>query len=239
MAPEVFAGGTVSPRSDVFSLAATLWTLLTGKPPVYADPTQAARAVVPGVSTELEQTLTRRASRCIPERRVASVAAFATRARRAARRERRASRSRISVERPDVAAQPDRGDRARPRRASSRPPRLDRAGRPHHGRARLPGGLGRRRAARSSACGCLRARASPARSSQRGEGQAVPDCRNDPRFAAQIAAGTGYVPYTMLVVPLKRGGEHDRRAVDPRSPRRRAVRRRGRRRARPCSPSSR
>ena len=35
----------------------------------------------------------------------------------------------------------------------------------------------------------------------------MPDCRNDPRFAAQIAAGTGYVPHTMLVVPLKRGGE--------------------------------
>jgi hypothetical protein len=36
-----------------------------------------------------------------------------------------------------------------------------------------------------------------------GEGIAVPDCRNDPRFAAQIAAGTGYVPNTMVVVPLK------------------------------------
>jgi hypothetical protein len=32
----------------------------------------------------------------------------------------------------------------------------------------------------------------------------VPDCRNDPRFAARIAAGTGYVPYTMLLVPLMR-----------------------------------
>ena len=31
----------------------------------------------------------------------------------------------------------------------------------------------------------------------------MPDCRNDPRFAAQIAAGTGYVPNTMLVVPLE------------------------------------
>jgi signal transduction protein with GAF and PtsI domain len=39
-----------------------------------------------------------------------------------------------------------------------------------------------------------------------GEGQAVPECRSDPRFAAQIAAGTGYVPHTMVVVPLKRGG---------------------------------
>ena len=36
-----------------------------------------------------------------------------------------------------------------------------------------------------------------------GDGVAVSDCRNDPRFAAQIAAGTGYVPNTMLVVPLK------------------------------------
>jgi GAF domain-containing protein len=36
-----------------------------------------------------------------------------------------------------------------------------------------------------------------------GEGIAVPECRSDPRFAAQIAAGTGYVPNTMLVVPLK------------------------------------
>ena len=37
MAPEVFAGGVVSPRSDVFGLAATLWTLLVGKPPVYGE----------------------------------------------------------------------------------------------------------------------------------------------------------------------------------------------------------
>jgi GAF domain-containing protein len=39
----------------------------------------------------------------------------------------------------------------------------------------------------------------------RGEAEAVQDCRTDPRFAAQIAAGTGYVPHTMAVVPLNRG----------------------------------
>ena len=39
-----------------------------------------------------------------------------------------------------------------------------------------------------------------------GEGVAVGDCRSDPRFAAQIAAGTGYVPHTMLVAPLERDG---------------------------------
>src|SRR5215211_3028313 len=74
MAPEVFAGGTVSPRSDVFGLAATLWMLLVGKPPVYADPTQLGK-VVPGVTPELEATI-RAGLEMIPERRVASIAAF-------------------------------------------------------------------------------------------------------------------------------------------------------------------
>src|SRR4051795_409094 len=53
MAPEVFAGGTVSPRSDVFGLAATLWTLLTGRPPVYVDP-RALGSVAEGADDELE-----------------------------------------------------------------------------------------------------------------------------------------------------------------------------------------
>jgi signal transduction protein with GAF and PtsI domain len=35
---------------------------------------------------------------------------------------------------------------------------------------------------------------------------AIPNCREDPRFAARIAEGTGYVPHTMLTAPLKRGG---------------------------------
>jgi GAF domain-containing protein len=34
----------------------------------------------------------------------------------------------------------------------------------------------------------------------------VGDCRNDERFAARVAAGIGYVPHTMLVVPLQRDG---------------------------------
>ena len=54
------------------------------------------------------------------------------------------------------------------------------------------------------------------------QAEAVPDCRNDPRFAAQIAAGTGYVPYTMLVGARSScRTERDRRAVDARPPRRR------------------
>jgi len=39
-----------------------------------------------------------------------------------------------------------------------------------------------------------------------GEPVAVPSCRTDPRFSAAVAAGTGYVPHTMLVMPLKHDG---------------------------------
>jgi GAF domain-containing protein len=39
-----------------------------------------------------------------------------------------------------------------------------------------------------------------------GQGVAVPNCRDDPRFAVRIAEGTGYVPHTMMAVPLVRDG---------------------------------
>ncbi len=74
MAPEVFAGGSVSPRSDVFSLAATLWTLLVGKPPVYAGPTKLLE-LVPDVPVEIAEAV-QAGLEMIPERRVASIAAF-------------------------------------------------------------------------------------------------------------------------------------------------------------------
>jgi signal transduction protein with GAF and PtsI domain len=34
---------------------------------------------------------------------------------------------------------------------------------------------------------------------------AIADCRADPRFASAVAAGTGYVPHTLLAVPLRLG----------------------------------
>ena len=75
MAPEVLVGESISPRSDVFGIAATLWTLLTGKPPAYDDRTPLAERV-PGVTTALEETL--RAGLALhPERRIASAQAFA------------------------------------------------------------------------------------------------------------------------------------------------------------------
>src|SRR5271154_462702 len=75
MAPEVFAGGAVSPRSDVFSLAATLWTLIVGKPPVYASPAK-LQELAPEVPPEIAEAV-QAGLEMIPERRVASIAAFA------------------------------------------------------------------------------------------------------------------------------------------------------------------
>jgi len=101
MAPEVFAGGNVSPRSDVFSLAATLWTLLTGKPPVYGDPTPLSQ-VAPGASPELEQCL-RSGLELLPERRIASAAAFASALGVPLAASRGESLALSAVDRPDIA----------------------------------------------------------------------------------------------------------------------------------------
>ena len=61
-----------------------------------------------------------------------------------------------------------------------------------------------------------------AATAESGKAQIVPQCRTDPRFAAEVATSTGYVPHTMLVVPLRRDGSVvgvlsllDRRGGDP------------------------
>jgi putative methionine-R-sulfoxide reductase with GAF domain len=199
MAPEVFAGGAVSARADVFGLAATMWTMITGTPPVYGDPTQLADEF-PGVTPELEQTL-RAGLEIIPERRVASVGAFAN----------ALGEKLVTSEGASLALSlnktPGSGDLIEAvvragagvfEAAAASIALTDRptgelvyqaawgAGANEIVGVRLPPGVG---IAGSVVAG--------------GEGVAVPDCRNDPRFAAQIAAGTGYVPNTMLVVPLK------------------------------------
>ena len=202
MAPEVFAGGTVSPRSDVFSLAATLWTLMTGKPPVYGDPTPLSKTV-PDATPELENCL-RAGLELLPERRMASAAAFA-----------RALGVPLALAEGEsfaLVAETEDGP----------PPNLLEA------IVKTSAGV-----FESAACSIalvdpitdelvyqaswgagakeiVGVRLPPGKGLagsvvQGGEPLAVPDCRNDPRFQAQIAAGTGYVPYTMLLTPLKRG----------------------------------
>src|SRR3954471_9274331 len=202
MAPEVFAGGTVSPRSDVFSLAATLWTLLTGKPPVYGDATPLS-SIVPGAGDALESSI-RAGLELLPERRTSSCTAFAQALGISLAEEQGDSLAVSAVDRPDV------------------PPNLLEA-------------IVKTSAGVFEAAACSIALVDPVTKElvyqaswgagakeivgvrlppgkglagsvvESGEGLAVPDCRNDPRFQAQIAAGTGYVPYTMLVIPLKQG----------------------------------
>jgi Protein kinase domain/GAF domain len=202
MAPEVFAGGTVSPRSDVFGLAATLWTLLTSKAPVYADPTKLTE-VVHDATPELEATI-RAGLEMVPERRVASVSAFA-KALGSPLISSTGESLALSVDRPDAPKTLMEGIVRTAagvfEAAACSIALIDRttdelvyqsawgAGAREIVGVRLPPGTG--------IAGAVVAG---------GEPQAV-DTRNDPRFAARIAEGTGYVPYTMIVVPLKRNDE--------------------------------
>ena len=203
MAPEVFAGGTVSARSDVFSLAATLWTLLTGKPPVYGDPTKLTDTV-PGATPGLEACL-RDGLELLPERRTSSCVAFAHALGLPLAEHKGESLVETAVDRSDVEAQMLSAivkaaagvfEAAACSIALVDPVTHELvyqaawgAGAKEIVGVRLPKGKGLAGAVVES-----------------GDGLAVPDCRNDPRFQAQIAAGTGYVPYTMLVIPLRQQG---------------------------------
>jgi Protein kinase domain/GAF domain len=202
MAPEVFAGGRVSPRTDVFGVAATLWTLIAGRTPVYADPTKLS-SLVPDVTPELERTIAA-GLEMIPERRVASVAAFAKALGAPLRTETGISLA-VSIDNPDASrslmeavVHTAAGVFGA---AAASIALIDEttgelvyqsawgAGAREIVGVRMPPGAG-------IAGGVVTS----------GVPEAVPDCRTDPRFASRIAAGTGYVPYTMLVVPLRRAG---------------------------------
>jgi len=202
MAPEVFAGGSVSPRSDVFGLAATLWTLIVGKPPVYASPTE-LREIVPDVPPEIAEAV-KAGLEMIPERRVASIAAFA-RALGGHSQSSVGGSLALSVDGPAAERSLIEGivrTAAGVFGAAASSIALTDAntgelvyqsawgagGREIVG-VRLPPGQGLAGSVIES-----------------GQPLAVSDCRTDPRFAARIAAGTGHVPYTMLVAPLMRHG---------------------------------
>jgi hypothetical protein len=185
MAPEVFAGGHVSPRTDVFSVAATLWTLIAGRTPVYEHT----------IAAGLE---------LLPDHRVASAAAFAKALGRPLRTETGVSLA-VSMDNPDAsrtlleavvhtAAAVFEAAAASISLVDETTGELVYtsawgAGAREIVGVRLPPGVG-------IAGGVVTS----------GIGEAIPDSRTDPRFAASIAAGTGYVPYTMLVVPLQRHG---------------------------------
>lgn len=201
MAPEVLVGESVSPRSDVYGLAATLWALLAGSPPAYADPRPLAESA-PEAPPELEQAL-RRALDPRPERRFATAAALATAL--GSPVETAAGRTLAATlpgtERADVLESIVRTAAGVFDAAAASIALIDDA----------TGELVYRSSWGVLAEETVGVRLSP------GEGLAgtaiqtlepvvAPDCRADERFAAQVAAGIGYVPNTMLVVPLQRRG---------------------------------
>jgi tRNA A-37 threonylcarbamoyl transferase component Bud32 len=203
MAPEVLVGEGVSPRSDVYGVGATLWALLTGEPPAYHDETRLSETVK-GVSPELERTV-RAALELHAERRIASVEALAT-----------ALGSPLGAAGGESLAlslpSPPAGRRLLEsivrtaagvfEAAAASIALVDEGSGELVYQAAWGAGadeiVGVRLAPGTGIAGAVVAS---------GAGEAVADCRRDPRFAAAVASGTGYVPHTMLVVPLKRGDD--------------------------------
>jgi len=200
MAPEVFGGASVSPRSDVFSAAAVVWNLLTGSLPVYGDE-RTLVGTVPGVTVEFEQAL-RRALEIVPTARLPSAAALAE-ALGTPLGERQGASLALSLVGDGVDRQLIeaivRAAAATFETAAASIALTDPETRELVYQAAWGAGaaeiVGVRLAAGAGIAGAV------ARS---GLPEAVPDCRSDRRFAAQVASGTGYVPHTMLVVPLLR-----------------------------------
>jgi hypothetical protein len=198
MAPEVLMGEGISARADVYGLAATLWTLLAGRPPSYQDRTRLAETV-PGVSAELEAAL-RAGLELHPDRRIASAAAFAA-----------------ALGTPLPTAAGDSLARSVPTPSAPRDV-LEAIVRTAAGVFEAAaasialldattGELVYQAAWGAGSREILGVRLGPGTGVARavldsGEGIAVADCRADERFAGQIAAGTGYVPHTMVVAPL-------------------------------------
>jgi eukaryotic-like serine/threonine-protein kinase len=203
MAPEILAGGTVSAVSDVYSLAATLWTLLVGTPPRYGDAGNLGK-LAPDMDPDLRAALAG-GLELLPEDRISSASAFAEAigapltiglGESLAQSLGRAPIRRRVME-AIVRTAAGMFDAAACSIALTDPASSELvyeaawgAGAAEVVGLRLPQGVGMAGAVVAS-----------------GEGVVVPECRNDPRFARQVAAKTGYVPYTMVVTPLVREGE--------------------------------
>jgi hypothetical protein len=200
MAPEVLAGGLVSPRSDVFGLAATLWTLVAGEPPGFMERARLSERAA-GVRREIDEAV-RAGLDPDPYLRLPSVDAFARALGEGLGPDAGASLG-LSVDRP-----------------SAPPAVLETIVRSAAGvfgaaAASIAFEAGAGELVYESAWGAgaeeiVGVRLEPGAGIAgavlaAGEPEAVPSCRGDPRFSRAIAARTGYVPNTMLVLPLLRG----------------------------------
>jgi eukaryotic-like serine/threonine-protein kinase len=199
MAPEVLVGGLVSPRADVYSLAATVWALLTGAPPRYGE-RERISALAADVPPELDGTL-QAALSLEPAARPPGAGAFAAALGTPLARGTGASLAR-TIEQPRLPARTLAASaRAAAGVLSSTAVSIGIAD-PATGElvyeaawgagadqivgVRLPPGTG--------IAGSVLATGAPV---------AVPDCRADGRFAHAVAQRTGYIPHTMIVLPLR------------------------------------
>lgn len=202
IAPEVAMTGRATPRSDIYGLGATLWTLIAGSTPS-ETPAVRLSQLVADVPEQLEAAV-HAALEAAPERRIASAEAFAD-----------ALGATLDTAGSPLALSADLAGASRKLLESVveatacvfdaaaasialRDPRTGElvytaawgTGAPHVVGVRLERGAGLAGAVVDS-----------------GEGLAIPDCRNDPRWERWISEAIGYVPYTMAIVPLKRDDE--------------------------------
>jgi len=199
-APEVLAGGAASPRSDVYGLGATLWALVCGAPPQFLE-RGSLSSRVPGVSRDLDSALAM-ALEADPHLRLPSAEAFARALGEGVRGDRGASLS-LSVARPSAA-----------------PAVLETIVRSTAGvfgaaAASIAflesGDLVYEAAWGAGAEEIVGVRLGPGAGiashvAASGQGEAIASCRDDQRFAHSLAESTGYVPNTMLVLPLGPAG---------------------------------
>ena len=203
MAPEVFLGGTVSPRADVFGIAATMYTLLAGSPPNYRT-AQEVDEKLPNVPPPMRRAL-EGGLQLLPEQRVPSAAAFAemlgTPIKPAEGRSLAVSTGAINATQQLLFEGIVKTAAGVMEAAASSIALLDReAGELVYEAAWGAGAreiVGIRMSVGEGIAGAV---------VRRGMAEVVPECRNDARFAARVASRTGYVPVTMLVVPLMRNG---------------------------------
>jgi hypothetical protein len=203
MPPELYTSGKLTPATDVFGLAATLWMLLSGEPPALGPPGR-LEGRVPGVTASIDGAL--RAGLALdPEKRSQSAREFAEMLGQSVDTDQGRSLA-VSVSEPSAS----RGLLEALTRAAAG---LFNAA--ASSVALLDAGTGDLvyEAAWGAGADIIvgtrlsRGRGIAGAVVTSGEGVVVARCREDERFDAQTAARTGYVPHTMLVVPLRRDGE--------------------------------
>jgi hypothetical protein len=191
MAPEAYAGGAVSPRSDVYGLAATAWALIAGRPPRLGAPDP-----LPGATPQLEAAL--RAARAVdPADRTPTMEAFAA-----------SLGGRLVHAGRDMAVTLDAAPGRRLLQAVVRTAAgCFEAAATSIALRRARGGLVYVAAWGAGGAEILGRELAPGegiagRAVATGQAQLVADVRGDPDWAASFARGTGYEPHTMMVVPL-------------------------------------